>query len=236
MSPSNVNEDYRNTERYRKKLSYGVINTKSAKNVVYELPEYLPPITDFVYNVEKDIWERRKNIEKESEEECYKVIIPDTSLLVNKATWSNYNESKERTDIPYYTVRDGFVIDVEEDDYRLLVVPLEKDTTEYISAIYDQNILGMVLSYCIETRKQYMRLRIVCKRFKYIIDTNSQMVDAIAAMIYSEALNPQRFGCIFKYPPVLAEAALRSINNISHCDYHENCANRNVTSIKQRNR
>src|SRR5574338_119146 len=216
MSSVDTVIDERNTQRYRNKLLYGVIKTQNAKKVVYELEEYLPPITDFLYDPKTDTWVRTTELDS------LNYVIPNTKIITNIDMWKNYNETPEdillRDTVKRRRV-DGFIIDEDDDYSRILdVKPLNGDTTEYISAVYNSDILGMILSYCVTGKCEYIRLRCVSHRFKNIIDTSTQLIQNIEDMIVCEELEMN--GCPFAYPLNVIRAMLRSENGIPFCEIH----------------
>jgi len=213
--------DYRNTKEYREKLHRGFFNINSPKTN-YELPNYLPPITDFVYDVQSDKWVRN---EAEFCGVSSKYNIPNMQLVVNTRIWNNYNKvclHKTKQNYEIQPDKTGFLLN-DKGERILDVLPLkDEDKTNYISTTYSCGILDAIMSYCITSRIYYLRLRLVCRKFKSVIDTSVVLIPNLSAIVkvmdnkYSDIEY-----CIFSFPYNLVEAIITTISSIRNCDIDE---------------
>lgn len=197
--------DYRNSETHRNSLSYGFYKEEGKET--YELDRYLPPITDFVYCPDKDSWIRRV-------QQDYQGITPkNTRLLLNRYKYSAYAES-----ITKVLVRNKYGFMIDKNGHEILeVAPLkEGDDTEYISSIYISGVLDLVLRECVSNRRIYMRLRLVSKRFKQVIDTSDMMVRSIVSFIRIKKIDVSSL-CLLNNPITSIKAIIRNLNAFGDC-------------------
>ena len=169
--------DIRSTREYKNKLAKGIVDQQLlSRKDTYALSALLPPITDYVYNPVTDKWDRY--VEKDIE----KTVIEEHNLKTT-SQWNNYgfsfkNEREEET-------QNGLFWITESGDTYFKVEPLEKtDTTCYIQKIYHGGLFERIFGPMIADSDEedvldtilYMRLRCVCKTFRDIIDTSSNLL------------------------------------------------------------
>lgn len=208
--------DYRNSQSHISALSRGFYSNKKGK-VVYELDEYLPPITDFVYCPGSDTWIRRETMHDEETSHEVLTEIPGTQLAINTKSWISYRKNNHKT---LTKNEDGFLID-EHNDRNLQVLPLiSGDEREYISLIYNSDILALVLGYCCDDRVTYMRLRLVSKKIKTTIDSSETLVRYIHRFIILQDVSVS-VSCLYLYPITARKAIIQTQENVPICCHSE---------------